>query len=236
MSSGPLPVLARRRFLALGGAGAAGLIIAGCGEEEQAQPPSPVQQPMQGADVTLDFAQTTDVLNYALALESLEAAFYAMAVKELYSGASDEERMILEDIGAHERVHREFLTQVLGDDAVQGLEVDFSQVDFANRQSVLGTAKTFENLGVGAYNGAAKFLAANAQEDLALTALMAAGDIVSVEARHASVIAAQLEPGQDGEFAPNAFDKALPPEQVLEAAQPFIRQRLAATNTNVQGG
>jgi len=236
MSSPPLPALPRRRFLALGGAGAAGLIIAGCGEEEQAQPTPPPQEPMQGADVTLDFTQTTDVLNYALTLENLEAAFYAMAVSDLYADASDAERMILQDIGAHEQVHVDFLSQVLGENAVQGLEVDFSRVDFGNRQSVLSTAKTFENLGVGAYNGAARFLAAQAPDDLAVTALMAAGDIVSVEARHASIIAAQLEPGQDGEFAPNAFDNALAPAEVLQAAQPFIRQRLAATNADVQGG
>jgi hypothetical protein len=59
---------------------------------------------------------------------------------------------------------------------------------------------------------------------------------VSVEARHASVIAAQIETGQDASFAPNAFDEAMTPQQVIEAAQPFIRQQIAVTNADPQGG
>lgn len=230
--------LGRRRFLALSGASAAGLVIAGCGEDEEQPAQTTPPDPDPTADVTLDFSTTAGVLNYAFALENLEAAFYAMVLSELYPEAMEEERAILEDIMAHEQVHVDFLGAVLADDAVQGLEVDFSAVDFSNRESVLTTAKTFENLGVGAYNGAAKFLAVNAAggEELAATALMAAGDIVSVEARHASIIAAQLEAGQDGEFAPMAFDEALAPMQVIEAAQPFIRQQIAVTNAEIQGG
>jgi len=42
--------------------------------------------------------------------------------------------------------------------AIPSLEVDFSAIDFTSRKSVLGTADVFENLGVGAYNGAAPSL------------------------------------------------------------------------------
>jgi hypothetical protein len=231
--------LGRRRFLALSGASAAGLVIAGCGDDEEPAQTTPAEEPPPEpmADVTLDFATTAGVLNYAYAIELLEAAFYAQATGEFYAEATEAERMILEQVGAHEQVHVDFLGAVLADDAAQGLEFNFEAVDFADRMSVLTTASTFENLGVGAYNGAAQFLATLAGSDeLAVTALMAAGDIVSVEARHASVIAAQIEAGQDDSFAPNAFDEAMTPQQVIEAAQPFIRQQIAVTNAERQGG
>lgn len=232
--------LGRRRFLALSGASAAGLVIAGCGDDEEPAQTTPAQEPPPEpmADVTLDFATTAGVLNYAYALELLEAEFYAQVTGEFYAEATEAERMILEEVGAHEQVHVDFLGAVLADDALQGLEVNFESVDFADRMSVLTTASTFENLGVGAYNGAAQFLArlASQGDELATTALMAAGDIVSVEARHASVIAAQIETGQDASFAPNAFDEAMTPQQVIEAAQPFIRQQIAVTNADPQGG
>ena len=232
--------LGRRRFLALSGASAAGLVIAGCGDDEEPAQTTPAEEPPPEpmADVTLDFATTAGVLNYAYALELLEAEFYAQVTGEFYAEATEAERMILEQVGAHEQVHVDFLGAVLADDALQGLEVNFESVDFADRMSVLTTASTFENLGVGAYNGAAQFLArlASQGDELATTALMAAGDIVSVEARHASVIAAQIETGQDASFAPNAFDEAMTPQQVIEAAQPFIRQQIAVTNADPQGG
>jgi len=232
--------LGRRRFLALSGASAAGLVIAGCGDDEEPAQTTPAEEPPPEpmADVTLDFATTAGVLNYAYALELLEAEFYAQVTGEFYAEATEAERMILEQVGAHEQVHVDFLGAVLADDAAQGLEFNFEAVDFADRMSVLTTASTFENLGVGAYNGAAQFLArlASQGDELATTALMAAGDIVSVEARHASVIAAQIETGQDASFAPNAFDEAMTPQQVIEAAQPFIRQQIAVTNADPQGG
>lgn len=54
-------------------------------------------------------------------------------------------------------------------------------MDFTSRASVLGTAQTFEDLGVRAYNGAAQFLDST-------TYLVEAGKIVSVEGRHASMV------------------------------------------------
>jgi len=231
--------LGRRRFLALSGASAAGLVIAGCGDDEEPAQTTPAEEPApeRMADVTLDFATTAGVLNYAYALEQLEAAFYTQVNKE-FEADGETFQAQLRDIGAHEQVHVDFLAAVLADDAIPALEPNFETVDFSDRESVLQTAFTFENLGVGAYNGAARFLARLASEgdELAPTALMAAGDIVAVEARHASVIGAQLEPGQDDMFAPNAFDPAMPPAEVVAAAQPFIVQRIAVTNADPQGG
>ena len=94
------------------------------------------------------------VLNYAYALEQLEAAFYTQVIDTPYSGITEDETSWLTDIRDHEIAHRDFLKDALADGAIPDLEVDFSAVDFSSRDSVLNTAKTFEDLGVAAYNGA----------------------------------------------------------------------------------
>ncbi len=88
---------------------------------------------------------------------------------------------------------------------------------------MLETARTFEDLGVSAYNGAARYLSSG-------VFLCIAGKIVSVEARHAAAIRDLLAP-RTGAFAPNAFDPANTPQAVLAAADPFIEDQITATNT-----
>jgi hypothetical protein len=87
------------------------------------------------------------VLNYAYALEQLEAAFYTQVIDTPYSGITEDETSWLTDIRDHEIAHRDFLKDALADGAIPDLEVDFSTVDFTSRDSVLNTAKTFEDLG-----------------------------------------------------------------------------------------
>nr|WP_290928672.1 ferritin-like domain-containing protein [Haliscomenobacter sp.] len=72
---------------------------------------------------------------------------------------SSAESSLLTDIRDHEIAHREFFKAALGTNAIQALEVDFSSVNFNSRDSVLMTAKAFEDLGVSAYNGAGRYLA-----------------------------------------------------------------------------
>src|SRR5262245_17152098 len=91
------------------------------------------------------------ILNYAYALEQLEAAFYTMVTGSPYADMQAGEGQILADIRDHEVAHREFFKKALGSQAIPDLEVDFSAVDFGSRKSVLTTAKTFEDLGVSAY-------------------------------------------------------------------------------------
>jgi hypothetical protein len=117
----------------------------------------------------------TGVLNYAYALEQLEAAFYIQVMATPYSGMTAIETEYLRDIRDHEIAHREFFKNALGSNAIQGLEVNFSSINFSNRDSVLGTARAFEDLGVSAYNGAGRLLTSAAF-------LTLAGKIVSVEA------------------------------------------------------
>ena len=154
--------------------------------------------PISGSPFTITIAEAVTevslgsgdngVLNYAFALEQLEAAFYAAVLATPYAGITAEETEILTEIRDHEVIHREFLRAALGANAIPDLTVDFTSVDFTSRDAVLGAARTFEDLGVSAYNGAGFLLE---EPDFLTTA----GKIVSVEARHAAVIRDLIEPG-----------------------------------------
>ena len=74
------------------------------------------------------------------------------------------------------------------------------------------TARVVENVGVGAYLGAAHLVS-----DPQL--LTAAGSILTTEARHQTML--NLLSG-GGTAIPQAFDIALLPQQVLAIASPFI--------------
>ena len=139
---------------------------------------------------------------------------------------SADETAILTDIMDHEVAHRDFLKKALGEKAIGDLEVDFSAVDFTKRDSVLGTAKVFEDLGVSAYNGAGKLIE---NPDY----LLAAGKIVSIEARHAAVIRDLLSPDSVSPSGGDVIDKngldvVNTPATVLKAAGPFIKTPFTA--------
>jgi len=211
------PDLSRRHVLKWSGAAAAGVAVSG------------VWLPNFGISTALaaDLGEgDIGVLNYAYALEQLEAAFYTQVVDSPYADMPEEELAILTDLRDHEVAHREFLKEALGDDAIPDLEVDFSAVDFADRHSVLSTAMTFEDLGVGAYNGAGKLI-----ENVEY--LAAAGSIVSIEARHAAAIRDLINPNSVSFAGPdvvdeNGLDVAYEPAEVLALADPFIVTEVTA--------
>lgn len=139
-----------------------------------------------GTAVTLNLSNDAGILNYAFALEQLEAAFYTAVVgasnfNTLFPSA--EEREVLTDLRNHEVIHREFFRAALGSAAIGNLTLNQNAVNtaLASRDSILRTAEQFEDLGVAAYNGAGKYLSD-------VRNLLVAGKIVSVEARHAAVI------------------------------------------------
>lgn len=160
-----------------------------------------------------EFTNDVDVLNYALTLEHLEAAFYTLASN--YEFAADPfgnptgEWMAL--AGEQEAAHVTTLTDVitqLGGEPVAAAEYDFGVTDAV---SFLETAAVLENVGVAAYDGAGKFLS---NPDL----LTAAGSIVAVEARHAAYL--NLVTGTIP--FPAAVETPLTPDEVLAAAGGFI--------------
>jgi hypothetical protein len=168
------------------------------------------------------------VLNYAYALEQLEAAFYTQVIETPYEGMTRNEQVQLVAIRDHEITHRNTLKKALGGKAIPALEVDFSAIDFSSRKSVLGTADVFENLGVAAYNGAGQLI-----QNVAYLAV--AGSIVSVEARHAAAIAEILygagsKAAGSGHVDFKGLDAALSPAQVLPKAAPFIKTPVTANS------
>jgi hypothetical protein len=167
----------------------------------------------------------TGILNYAYALEQLEAAFYTAVTGSFYAGATANEQAVLTDIKNHEVIHRDFLKAALGPAAIADLQVDFTGVDLADRTQVLKAAKTFEDLGVAAYNGAGQLLTSSAN-------LLAAGRIVSVEARHAAAIRDLVQANSfAGTDVVNAqgLDRALAPADVLAQADPYITTTINAS-------
>jgi hypothetical protein len=143
------------------------------------------------------------ILNYALTLEYLEAAFYTEAEE---MGALDGElALFARVVGAHERAHVKGLKEALGSSAVKSPRFNFRGTtedagDFA------ATAQVLEDTGVAAYKGQAPRIQANAILEAALA-------IHSVEARHAAWIR-----DINGESpAPAAFDEPLSMRQVLAA-------------------
>ncbi|WP_375450807.1 ferritin-like domain-containing protein [uncultured Devosia sp.] len=210
---------ARRRLLKWGGAAAATVAVSGA------------WLPNFGISAALaaDLGEgDVGVLNYAYALEQLEAAFYTQVIATPFSSMQQNDQVILTSIRDHEIAHRDFLKKALGRNAIGDLEVDFSAVDFGSRRSVLGTADVFENLGVAAYNGAGQLI-----ENVDY--LAAAGSIVSIEARHAAAIADLLKPYSAdsvgrGHVDAKGLDGALLPSQVLPQAAPFIKTPVTANS------
>ena len=221
MADLPLAALSRRKFLGYVGMGSALVIgasaLSSCDKDDDNPNNDGVN--LGSGDV--------GILNYAYALEQLEAAFYTRVVASLYAGVTPTEQAFLTDIRDHEVAHRNFFKAAItaaGATPLQDLEVDFSSIDFGSRASVLGTAKVFEDLGVSAYNGAGKLITNGAY-------LTIAGQIVSVEARHAALIADLLSNGTFSNTTDaNGLDTALSPAQVLTAADPFIVTKLNASN------
>ena len=166
------------------------------------------------------------ILNYAYALEQLEAAFYSKVIETPYADITEAETVLLTDIRDHEIAHRDFLKTALAADAIPDLEVDFSAVDFGDRTSVLTTAQTFEDIGVSAYNGAGQLLT-NPEY------LLAAGRIVSIEARHSAAIRNLVSPDSVAFAGPdvvnkNGLDVVRSPAEVLVLADPFIVTEVTA--------
>jgi hypothetical protein len=190
LSSGSQPTVAdldrplytpikRRSFFMYAGAtaGATALVLAGCSKDDNNTP----------GTVSVGSGDA-GVLNYAYALEQLEADFYTQVrTGSYYMGLAPNsaEKLILDDLYYHEVIHRDFLNAAIVNVAkatpIKALTTVYPANTFSSRASVLGTARAFEDLGVAAYNGAGQYITTPAY-------LFLAGKIVSVEARHAAII------------------------------------------------
>ncbi|MEO6522406.1 MAG: ferritin-like domain-containing protein [Mucilaginibacter sp.] len=207
----------RRSFLRFAGAGAAAVgVLAACKKHDDTVTNSTID--VGSGDI--------GVLNYAYALEQLEAAFYIKVVASPYSGMTAAELSAFTDIRDHEVLHREFLKAALGTSAIPALGVNFSSIDFTSKAAVLAAAKGFEDTGVSAYNGVA-YVMTNP------TYLTLAGKIVSVEARHAAFIRDMITANSFADSTvvdtTNALDKSRKPSEVLPIVAVYLTTSISAS-------
>jgi hypothetical protein len=117
-----------------------------------------------------------DILNYALTLEYLQAAFYTETERAgAVRGKAKEAARV---VGAVERAHVKAFRKALGSAAVARPSFDFRGVT-ESQTPFLKTAVAFEDLAVAAYKGQAPLIQSKSILGVAVS-------IHSVEARHAA--------------------------------------------------
>lgn len=169
-----------------------------------------------GLAAAADFGSDIDVLNYALTLEYLEAAFYQQGnAAGVLPDATEKGYLaqIQKDEEAHVAAISATVTK-LGGTPVAKPMVNFGDA-FSSREKFLTTSHTFENVGVGAYLGAAGFIK---NKDV----LVAAASIFGVEARHAALVGNLLGLAPEGGVYMGAFETPMTKDKVLQAVWPFV--------------
>jgi hypothetical protein len=153
------------------------------------------------------------ILNYALTLEYLEAAFYNGATAANMS-LSPQVGAFLKTVTADENAHVSFLKKHLGGKAAKEPKFNFKGAN-TSPEMFMKTAEVLENTGVHAYSGQALNIKTPAYVKAAIS-------ILTIEARHASVIGILNEGAAPSgkEIAPNGpFDTPLTAAKVLAAVK-----------------
>lgn len=206
------PVSRRRFVAATGGGSALALFVAACGDDESSTSSTTSSEATTTIEASTEGTEQfgkgdLGIVNYALTLEYLEAAFYADVAKSgLFKG---DELTLIKQFGATEQAHVGALEQTaskLGK-AAKAPKTEFPLDD---AKSVIALAATVEDVGAAAYLGQAPLI--ESEEVLA-----AALSIHTVEARHAAVL--NMLAGRtitpDGAFAvPMSAEEVLP--QVMD--------------------
>jgi len=159
------------------------------------------------------------ILNYALTLEHLEAAFYAQGVKNFtaadfskagFNGPNFYKNLM--EVARDEKVHVNFLTTALK--AAGVTPVAACTYDFGNltADTFMQTSSILEGVGVSAYLGAANLIT---NKDY----LTAAASILTVESRHSAYVRNALKKSPIAQ----PFDVPLDFDQVYSLAAPFIK-------------
>jgi rubrerythrin len=199
----------RRSVLRRGAAAGGGLIVAG-GLFQTMLSPAEAAISKKKKSKKNDGA----ILNYALTLEFLEAAFYTQAnANKAWKDANFQ--YFAETVAAHEVAHVSALQGTLKKlkiKAIKAPDVVFGDA-VVNPDTFAATAKALEDTGVSAYAGQVTNI-------LQAPILAAAASIHSVEARHAAWIRYLLGGGTRGSDpvnapAPNIVDPAKTEKQVF---------------------
>lgn len=191
--------VSRRRFIELaGGSVAAAALLAACGDSSSSIDTSEFGKGDAG------------VLNFALALEHVDAGFYAALVEARVLSAAGQE--LAEEFGIQEEEHVSVLSEEikkLGAKPVAPVETSFS---FDDEEDALEQASELENAIAAGYLG--QILKVKKESAQAVMF-----GIHTVEGRHAAAIALlrHESPTPDGAFA-----KPISEDEALEAAANFF--------------
>jgi hypothetical protein len=150
------------------------------------------------------------ILNYALTLEYLEAAFYNGATAANLP-LSSQAAAFLKVVTKDENAHVKFLQGALGSKAVKAPKFDFKGAN-TNAAMFMTTAQVLENTGVHAYSGQALNIKSPAY-------VKAAVSILTIEARHASVIGLLNDPSGEAIAPDGPFDVPFTAAKVLAAVK-----------------
>lgn len=159
------------------------------------------------------------ILNYALTLEHLEAAFYKEGLNMYNAGAFNDAsfpewvRLRFTEIANHEATHVTVLTGALEAAGVKPVKACTYNFGLTGPESFLATAQVLEGVGVAAYLGAAPFIQ---NKDY----LAVAGSILVVEAQHETWVRSAAD-NQDG--FPKPFAAGLQFNHVYSLAAPFFK-------------
>ena len=202
--------VSRRKFMALtGGAGSLSVLIAACGDDDSDT--TSTSSTTASDDAIAQFGEgDIGIVNYALTLEYLEAAFYEEVAKSgLFSG---DDLALIQKFGDTENQHVVALTSTVKELGGKPAPKPKTQFELKNARSVLKTAADVENLGAAAYLGQAGAIQSP-------QVLAAALSIHTVEGRHA----ATLNTLTNQPITPDgAFAKPADAQTVLDSVQPFI--------------
>lgn len=154
------------------------------------------------------------ILNFALTLEYLEAAFYNEATANQNKKTfikNKQAQVFLKTVTRDENAHVKFLKKELGSKAVAAPKVGFGSTT-SNEAAFIKTSAALENTGVHAYSGQGLNIVKPAYVAAALS-------ILTIEARHAS-IAGLLMKATPGNIAPDgSFDTPFTAAEVLSAVE-----------------
>src|ERR1700753_2039130 len=126
------------------------------------------------------------ILNYALTLEYLEAAFYNEATKNKVAKGA-QQSAFLKTTTNDENAHVAFLKKALGSKATAAPKVEFG--DATSPAKWIATSFALENTGVHAYSGQVLNIPNPAY-------VAAAASILTIEARHASIAGLLMKPSE----------------------------------------